>query len=135
MQCIDIDVNGNGQIDGGQELFGEVLGLGGGSFEDGFQALSLLDSAEYGGNQNGIVDPDDLLFAQLLLWNDGNRNGVSEPGELRPLSETNIVGLNLSGRTWKLTKDQHGNDLSLRAAYLRSDGTSGLLVDAFFLTR
>ncbi len=129
-----LDRNGNGAIDGGAELFGEGTRLGQGrKAADGFEALAALDRPELGGNGNGLVDPADFLFDQLVLWRDADHDGRSAPGELVSLAREGIVGLELRGISSGTVVDRHGNDLSLRARYLRAEG-SGLLVDALFVT-
>jgi hypothetical protein len=130
-----IDLNGNGRIDGGGELFGDASRWGGLLVADGFQALAILDSPAYGGNGNGLVEENDLLFDQLLLWSDANHNGISEAGELRSLGHAGIGALEIRGKVQGRVTDASGNDLSLRGRYLRSDGSTGLMVDAFFVTR
>ena len=52
--------------------------LSSGTFaRDGYEVLAELD-----GDGNGVIDRADAGYFNLLLWLDGNRNGVSEPGEL-----------------------------------------------------
>ena len=123
-----MDRNNNGRIDDGSELFGE------GSASDGFAALSALDAVSNGGNGNGLVDPGDLLFDQLVLWSDANGDGQSAPSELRSLTQHGIVGLELTAVHHAGLFDAHGNDLGLRARFHRQDGTSGDLVDVLFRT-
>jgi len=129
-----VDRDGNGNIDSGAELFGEGTPLEGRMAADGFEALAALDRPEQGGNGNGLVDPGDLMFDQLVLWRDADHDGRSEAGELTSLASAGVVGLEVSGSAPTSIIDRHGNDLSLRARYLRADGGSGLLVDAFFVT-
>jgi hypothetical protein len=129
-----IDRDGSGTIDSGAELFGEGTPLEGRRAADGFEALAALDRPERGGNGNGLVDRGDLMFEQLVLWRDADHNGRSEAGELVSLESAGVLGLEVSGSAPTSIIDRHGNDLSLRARYLRADGGSGLLVDAFFVT-
>jgi hypothetical protein len=83
------DRNGDGVIDDGSELFGNTRRLASGrNAENGYEVLAELDE-----DSNGVVDARDPLFAKLLLWGDANRNGVSEPKELTPLSSTVIKSL------------------------------------------
>ena len=124
-----LDRDNNGRIDGGHELFGEATNLGGVFAADGFQALAALDS-----NQNGLIEQDDLMFDQLLLWTDRNRDGESQPSELQKLSDAGVQALGLSACEQDDT-DQHGNQLRLRSTFLRADGSSGPLVDVFFVNR
>jgi hypothetical protein len=129
-----IDRDGSGTIDHGGELFGEGTLLSGRTAADGFEALAALDRPAQGGNDNGLVDPADLMFEQLVLWRDANSDGRTGPGELVPLAAAGIVGLEVRGSSAGSVVDGHGNDLSMRARYLRADGSGGLLVDALFVT-
>jgi hypothetical protein len=72
------DVNGDGMITDGTELFGS--GTDGGA-RDGFEALARLDD-----NGDGVLDARDRAWPSLLLWrdHDGDRRGVAD--ELAPLS-------------------------------------------------
>ncbi len=83
------DVNGNGAIDSGAELFGNTTRLSSGAYAgQGYAALADLDT-----NSDGWVDGSDPAFEELLLWQDANRNGISEPEELAPLPARNITAL------------------------------------------
>lgn len=66
-----VDHNGNGTIDGVNELFG------GPNRADGFARLVEFDS-----NGDGIVDHNDDRFSELMLWTDANVDGVTDAGEL-----------------------------------------------------
>jgi len=122
-----LDWNGNGRIDSGAELFGEASG--GRPHADGFAALAGLDR-----NGDGALDRRDPLFHRLVLWRDANRNGTSEPGELRGLRAAGVRSLGLASSAGRKILDRHGNDLSLRGSFTRADGSSGELVDVFFAT-
>ena len=66
------DINGNGQIDDGSELFGDQTILSNGEkAANGFEALADLDS-----NHDGVFDGDDEAFGQIKVWQDLNQNGV-----------------------------------------------------------
>jgi hypothetical protein len=127
-----LDRNGNGVIDDGAELFGDATTVGGDLADDGFSALAALDRPAMGGNENGLVDDQDLMFGSLRLWADANKNGRSEAGELRSLSEAGVAAIEVAGREESQVNDHHGNDLSLRGAFLRTDGRRGLVVDVVF---
>jgi hypothetical protein len=125
-----LDRDGNGVIDHGGELFGEA------SFaRDGFATLAELDRAANGGNGDGLIDGGDRMFRELRLWTDANRDGVSQAGELRPLPASGVSALGGSGSRGADLLDRHGNDLSLRGEFFRSDGSRGPLVDVYFMTR
>jgi hypothetical protein len=75
------DLDGDGAITSGAELFGSSTALAGGTARNGFQALAALDS-----NGDGILDERDPAFAELVLWSDRNGDHRSSPDELRPLA-------------------------------------------------
>lgn len=82
------DRSGRGEITSGLQLFGNV------SFwlfwDNGYQALAALDN-----NRDGRLAGGEL--AGLAIWHDRNSNGVSEPGEVRPLAAHGIVALSCQG--------------------------------------
>lgn len=99
-----LDRNGNGQIDNGSELFGNSTPLRqGGQARSGFDVL-----AEYDANGDGVVDSADPVWTELLLWTDLNHNGVSDPSELRHITESSITAIELQ-RHWTGRRDQSGN--------------------------
>jgi hypothetical protein len=72
-----MDRDGNGGIDSGAELFGNVTrGCNGETAANGFEALKLLEKDCFGPSvQDGIIDSRDAVFQQLLLWHDSNKDG------------------------------------------------------------
>jgi len=83
------DIDGNGLIDSGRELFGDRTFLSGGATAaNGFAALAAMDS-----NGDGTADAADAEFSTLRVWRDVNGNGTTEAGELLTLSELGIVSL------------------------------------------
>jgi hypothetical protein len=75
------DLDGDGAITSGAELFGSSTQLGTGRARNGFQALAALDD-----NRDGTIDAGDAAFAELVLWSDRNADHRSTPDELRPLA-------------------------------------------------
>jgi hypothetical protein len=72
------DLNGNGLVDSGAELFGDQTRLANGTItNDGFAALKDLDS-----NNDGKIDSNDQKFSELKIWRDGNSNGQTDANEL-----------------------------------------------------
>jgi EF hand len=55
-------------------------------WENGYEALALLDT-----NHDGKISAKELNA--LALWFDKNRDGVSQPGEVKPLSSLGVVAL------------------------------------------
>ena len=83
-----LDINGNGKIDGGFELFGNNTLLKSGRLaKDGFEALQDYDS-----NNDGIIDANDEIFNELRIWIDDG-DGFSEESELYTLAELGIVSI------------------------------------------
>ena len=87
------DLNGNGQIDSGAELFGDNTVLANGSkASNGYTALADLDS-----NANGKMDAGDAAFNDLRIWRDLNQDGISQATELRNLSQICITSIGVNG--------------------------------------
>jgi hypothetical protein len=125
-----LDRNGNGVIDDASELFGNASG--GESHTDGFAALAELDD-----DGDGAIDARDRVFSHLLLWRDANRDGVSTESELMTLRDAGIRRLSLSvvRKSGPSSLDAHGNSIPLVTEFERSDGSRGMLVDAFLRYR
>ena len=106
-----LDRNGNGFVDDGSELFGNATSLlSGDKATIGFIALQELDKAELGGNLDGAITKSDQQFRKLRLWTDKNRNGLSEPRELRTLSSLGVMSISLTF-TGATEEDEFGNGL------------------------
>jgi hypothetical protein len=113
-----LDKNSNGTIDNGNELFGDNTKLSNGlNASDGFAALADLDS-----NQDGMMDANDAVFADLRVWQDLNQDGISQANELKTLDELGITSLSTTGAAFGQT--QNGNIISLSSSYTNSDGTA-----------
>jgi hypothetical protein len=104
-----MDRNHNGKIDDGAELFGFATPLlSGQPAKIGYLALAELDKAEAGGNGDGKIDANDLGFRDLRVWIDGNRDGISQPGEIYSLAQVNVLALYYTYGTIRLV-DPFGN--------------------------
>jgi hypothetical protein len=110
---IVLDRNGNGTIDIGAELFGDLTPQPTVDSPNGFLALAEYDKPGNGGNGDGKITASDAIFSQLKLWQDSNHNGVSEASELRPLTGV-IEGIDLNYKETKRT-DATGNQFRYRA--------------------
>ncbi len=102
------DRNSNGSIDDGTELFGNYTPQSHSDDPNGFRALAAFDEENLGGNRDGVIDASDDIFADLRLWVDRNHDGRSQPRELVPVEESEIVAFSLDYRE-SLRRDEHGN--------------------------
>lgn len=116
-----LDRNGNGTIDDVTELFGNRTAQPSSPVPNGFKALAVFDTAAEGGNGDGTIDQRDPVFFRLRLWQDRNHNGISEAGELSPVSAFGIIGFELRYHESRRV-DEHGNAFAYRARVLRTRG-------------
>ncbi len=84
------DVDGDGKITSGKELFGHVDVNGQNAFQNGYEKLSHY----FDRNKDGTVTGEELRG--LKIWEDRNGDGVTQDGELVELARHNITSLNTS---------------------------------------
>ncbi len=141
------DLNNNGKIDSGFELFGEATiveesrhygpfgYIEAGTFApNGFVAL-----AQYDVNKDGKIDAADPIFNKLMFWQDG-RGGVAnaqvDTGELRSLAELRITSFNVNKIMEMEDTDKYGNKTLLRSTYtyLRDNTIfENMIFDVYFV--
>lgn len=93
---LGIDLDDDGRMTSGLELFGDSTILPDGTAADhGFEALAVWDQADMGGNDDGFITDDDLIWEWLRVWVDENHDGISDRQEVRPLGYHQIVALGL----------------------------------------
>ena len=123
-----MDLNNDGKINSGAELFGSSTLLDNGQkAANGWAALAQYDS-----NGDSQIDTQDAAFDALKVWQDANGNGVTDAGELRSLKDVGATSINL-GHDNTVTP-QNGNLLQGFSSYTTADGTTHEVVDAWFQT-
>jgi len=123
-----MDLNGDGQINSGAELFGEHTRLADGSVaKDGWAALAQFDS-----NGDGKIDAQDARFNDLRVWVDANSDGITDAGELRTLTEAHVSSVDLK-HDGNLT-GQNGNVLQGFSTFTTTDGVKHEIADALLKT-
>lgn len=124
-----LDINKNGLIDSGRELFGsETLLENGRLAVHGFEALTELDS-----DANGILDSSDVLFSSLRIWQDSDGDGYSSEGELMTLEEAGIKLFNLEYQNSSYI-DIKGNAHRQIGSYVTNDGQTRAATDVWVQT-
>ena len=117
-----MDRNGNGVIDNGSELFGNING----DYVDGFAQLADLDT-----NKDGSVTAEDEAFDRLVVWRDGDVNAKTSAGELLSMADLQIVALPVKGQ--KVDLQSAGNPIPFIANAKTKTGEM-LMGDAFLRT-
>ena len=129
-----------GRVKDGSQMFGQATLLAGTHkrANDGFAAL-----ASYDANHDGVVSKADPIFKKLGVWFDKNENGISEPWEVRSLSELGVTKISVKSEPVPslLRYQNHGlaasNELRTQARFWgpRSCGDAGCAVyDVYFGT-
>ncbi len=122
------DLDGDGRISNGRELFGNnTLLRDGQDAANGFEALRDLDDSG-----DGIFDARDALFGSLLIWQDADSNGRSAPGELATLEEAGILSVDLAYTETDI-QDVHGNIHRQVSTVTKTDQTTADVADIWFV--
>jgi Ca2+-binding RTX toxin-like protein len=118
-----LDVNRNGQIDNGSELFGNAT-------QNGFEVL-----ARYDDNRDGRIDAADSVWNSLLIWRDADRDGVSDSGELTAITANDVSSINLAGEEPGLVDrlfGRAGNTVLAVGDYTRRGGNTAEAIAVAF---
>jgi hypothetical protein len=122
-----VDLNSDGQINSGAELFGEFsLKSDGEKAADGFDALASYDS-----NHDGIINGEDKIFDRLTVWQDSNSDGLTDSGELKSLNELGIRSIDLAAVS--VFEISNGNEIKLTSTYDSNGGVKSIS-DVWFRT-
>ena len=134
-----LDRNANGRIDDGSELFGNHTPARPDTPDittpNGFEALKFVESTAYGvSERNGVINARDAAFSRLVLWRDLNHNGLSEPDELQPVTESGLEAINTEYKNSRRV-DKHGNEFRQRSRVLWVDGQYDHIFDVWLAWR
>lgn len=125
-----LDRNGNGTIDDGSELFGDVTPQPPSDEPNGFLALAVFDRADQGGNGDGVISAADAIFPDLRLWLDRDHDGTAEPDELQPLAGAGIAAIELDYFA-SARSDRYGNRFRYATRVWLAGGGRRLATDVF----
>ncbi len=119
------DVDGDGVIDNGSEIF--TPDFNGGKFASGVAALASLDS-----NGDGKIDASDEAFSKLQVWVDADNDGVSDAGELSSLADHHVASISLS--TDQSGGLEDGQTIFAEGEFTFDDGSTGNFLEVGFDT-
>lgn len=123
---LTLDLNGNGLVDSGAELFGNHSpGPDGAKAANGFLALGRYDD-----NKDHLIDAKDDVFGRLRLWADDG-DVVIQRGELRTLEAAGIEAIDLTYVDAK-EKDEFGNSTLQRSVVRLKGGAFRMIADVWF---
>ncbi|SDZ60258.1 Ca2+-binding protein, RTX toxin-related [Variovorax sp. YR266] len=119
------DLDGNGNIQTGRELFGvDTVKRNGEKAANAFDALADLDS-----NADGNFTGADFAWSQVKVWRDLDQDGISDAGELFSLDQLGITRIGVSGSTTNTTGGSqagttiNGNFIAQSASFTRNGET------------
>jgi hypothetical protein len=122
------DINGNGKVDNGGELFGDFTVLSNGEFAaNGFEALKDLDY-----NRDRVFDKKDSAWGEVNLWIDANSNGLLDIGERISLDDAHLASINLDYYNINVI-DARGNQMRQISEVMMKDGSIIDAVDVWFV--
>jgi hypothetical protein len=78
--------NDKGEITSGAQLFGQATRIGARRARNGYEALAQFDTSN-----KGFVNASDPVFSKLVVWFDGNQDGVAQPSEMKSLKEMGVT--------------------------------------------
>jgi len=121
-----LDVNNDGMINDGAELFGEeMLKADGTKAEDGFDALREFDT-----NNDGHFSSADDAFADVKIWKDENSDGISQQHELFSLIDAGVESIDLNATA--VSEENQGNWTGLSSTWDDTQGESHAVDDVWF---
>lgn len=85
-------------------------------------------------NSDEILDANDSVFGSFGVWQDSNSDGITDSGEFSSLADLGITAIYLTYGLGSSQINEAGGDVIVygESAYVRADGTIGLVADAGF---
>ena len=119
-----MDLDGSGAIENMSEVFSEVFN--GGNYTDSVAALATLDT-----NNDQVISAEDTQFDEILVWQDGDSDGVSTEAELSTLADHGISALDLDVVATDETVS--GNAIDAVGTVEFDDETTGTFAEVTFV--
>lgn len=119
-----LDLDGNGSIDSGRELFGDNTVITSGARAGQLAANGFDAIAQYDADADGAINSSDAIYSQLRIWQDGNADDISQSAELKTLAELGIASIGVAGQTDSSSLGG-GNTQAQKGSFTRTDGSSG----------
>ncbi len=120
-----LDRNGDGVINDLSEI-SFVYDLRGAQTD--MEGLRAYDS-----NADGLINPSDERFADFIVWNDQNSDGISQESEMQSLAEAAISSINLELQPSENEVAAPDVLLYNTATFTREDGSRGEVADVGFI--
>jgi T1SS-143 domain-containing protein len=115
-----LDKNQDGIINDRGELFGNTE-----THANGFAAL-----ADYDTNADGVINAQDGVFDALVVWKDGNSDGISQAGEMLSMDAAGLVQINLNPQA--VDEVIAGNLVTETSSVVHADGSTTDVSDVWF---
>jgi hypothetical protein len=116
-----LDLDNDGEVDSGSELFGNATSTSQGPARDGFAALAQYDLPEQGGTRDGTLSRQDQIWPALRFWVDWNHDGRASADEVSTMADLHIEAIDLLSQPLNLA-DPNGNYV---LAYAVAHGEEG----------
>jgi hypothetical protein len=116
---LTIDLNQDGEIVSLEEMAFTSYLAGAKTDLEGLRAFDV--------NADLILDANDPVWSDLMVWQDANQNGLTDVGELRSLTAEGIRNLSLVSDGKVRTEGE--NIVHGETSFERTDGTKGIAAD------
>ncbi len=120
-----LDLDGDGKINDGSELFGAGTNLATGKATNGYEALGQYDL-----NKDKVIDATDAVFTNLVVWADANGDGITQAGELHSLADLGVASISLAALSG--TQEDNGNIFGMTSSWTGVDGQVHDMADVWF---